>query len=126
MPSRRDGGSFAASTDCRDTAKPCSLQIARRTAARLSAKVGRCLWYQALDETWTRARQSRRDASKATIENSPSRHGVVRTMALSDCPSSNALRQAGRRPSGDSGSSELEVMRPAADAASGVVGWSVA
>jgi hypothetical protein len=42
------------------------------------------------------------------------------------CPSSNALRQARRLPSGGSGSSELEVMRPAADAASGVVGWSVA
>ena len=41
MLSRRAGGSFAASSDCRDTAKPCSLQIARRTAARLSAKVGR-------------------------------------------------------------------------------------
>jgi dihydrofolate reductase len=42
------------------------------------------------------------------------------------CPSSNALRQVRRFPSGGSGSSELEVMRPAADAASGVVGWSVA
>lgn len=72
------------STDPRDTAKPCSLQIARRTAARVSAKVGRCLWYQALDRTWTRARPSRRDANRVTIENSPSRHGVVRAMALSD------------------------------------------
>src|SRR6476620_4916940 len=72
MLSRRAGGSFAASSDCRDTAKPCSLQIARRTAARLSAKVGRCLWYHALVETWILARPSRRDANRATIENSPS------------------------------------------------------
>ena len=82
--SRRAGGSFAVSTDPREMAKPCSIQIARRTAARVSAKVGRCLWYQALDQTWTRVRQSRRDANRVTIENRPSRHGVVRAIALSD------------------------------------------
>jgi len=84
MPSRRAGGSFAASTDPRHTAKPCSLQIARRTAARLSAKVGRCFYCQALVETWILARPSRHDTNRVIIENSPSRHGVVRAMALPD------------------------------------------
>ncbi len=84
MPLRRAGGSFVASRAWRDSAKPCSLQISRRTVARLSAKVGRCLWYQALAETRSWARLLRRDASRATTENRPSRQGVVRAMALSD------------------------------------------
>ena len=67
-----------------DATKPCSLQMARRTAAKLSAKVGRCLWYQAAVAACTRRRPSRRDASRATTENRPSRHGVVRAMAFSD------------------------------------------
>jgi hypothetical protein len=38
----------------------------------------------------------------------------------------DASRQARRFPGGGSGSSELEVMQPATDAASDVVGWFVA
>lgn len=84
MLSQRAGGSFVTSADCLDMTKPCSVQISRRTAARVSAKDGRCLWYQALDETWIQARLSRHDTSRVTIENSPCRHGVVRAMTLSD------------------------------------------
>ena len=84
MPSRRAGKSFAASPECRDAVKPCSLQNSRRAVARVSVKVGRCLCYQALAETWPQARQSRCDANRVATENSPSRQGVVRAMALSD------------------------------------------
>src|SRR5215213_3254074 len=84
MPSRSAGRSFMVSAECRDVIKPCSAQNWRRTAARVSAKVGRSLRYQAVAETRRRAWRSSRVASKATIENSASRQGVVRAIALSD------------------------------------------
>ena len=37
----------------------------------MSANVGRRLWYQALAETWTRVRLSRRAASRATTDDNP-------------------------------------------------------
>src|ERR687894_2028044 len=84
MPSRSAGRSFAASAECRDVIKPCSAQIWRRTAARVSEKVGCSLRYQAVAETRRRAWRSSRVASRATIENSANRQGVVRAIALSD------------------------------------------
>jgi hypothetical protein len=39
------------SAECREVTKPCSIQIWRRTAARVSEKVGRLLRYQAVAET---------------------------------------------------------------------------
>src|SRR5919202_2029648 len=84
MPSRRAGRSFVGLHVRRDVRKPCSRQSWRRTAARVSAKVGRRLRYQAAAETWSRAWRLRRAASRVTTENRPSRQGVVRAMALSD------------------------------------------
>src|SRR4051795_3165776 len=84
MPWRRSGWDFLTSDRRRDVRKPCSAQTRRRTAARVSAKVGRGLRYQAAVQTAERARWSRRAASNATIENSPSRQGVVRATARSD------------------------------------------
>src|SRR3954452_16218805 len=85
MPSRSAGLSFVGSGECRDVSKPCSRQNCRRTAARVSEKVGSFLRYQAMVKTCRRARCSRRvAASSVTIENSPSRQVVVRTIALSD------------------------------------------
>src|SRR3712207_1050905 len=51
MPSRRAGRSFVGLEACRDVRKPCSRQTWRRTAARVSEKVGRGLRYQAAAET---------------------------------------------------------------------------
>jgi hypothetical protein len=84
MPSRRARGRSVTSTDCRDTVKPCSLQIARRAAARPPAKAGRRLWRRALAEAWPRAWPSRRDAGGATPGNGPGGQGAARAMALSD------------------------------------------
>src|SRR5215213_5402621 len=84
MPSRSAGRSFVGSTRCREVSKPCSAQIWRRTAARVSEKVGRLLRYQAASETRRRAWWPRRVASSMTTENSPSRQGVVRAMDWSD------------------------------------------
>src|SRR5215213_1327878 len=47
-------------------------------------EVGCFLRYQAVTEACRRTRGSRRMASSVTIENSPSRQGVVRAIALSD------------------------------------------
>ena len=78
------GGVFSPRPVAADRSKPCSRQNCRRTAARVSAKVGRGLRYQASVRTAERARRSRRAASSVTIENSASRQGVVRAMARSD------------------------------------------
>ena len=84
MPWRSPGRSFLTSGCRPDRSKPCSRQNCRRTAARVSAKVGRGLRYQASVQTAERARRSRRAASSVTIENRASRQGVVRAMARSD------------------------------------------
>src|SRR5215212_8431623 len=84
MPSRSAGWSFAGSDECRDANQPWSHQICRRTAARVSEKVGRFLWYQAVAETRKQAWWPTWVPSRATMENSPSRQGVVRAIALSD------------------------------------------
>src|SRR3954447_10406845 len=84
MPWRRAGLSFVASDRRRDVSKPCSRHSCRRTAARVSAKVGRGLRYQASVDTAVRAWRSRRAASRDTRENSPSRQGVARAIARSD------------------------------------------
>ena len=55
MPSRSAGRSFFASPGWRDRANPARCQKCRRTAARVSAKVGRCLRYQAAVRTADRA-----------------------------------------------------------------------
>src|SRR3954470_4406178 len=84
MPSRSAGWSFAGSDECRDANKPWSRQICRRTAARVSEKVGRFLWYQAVAETRKQAWWPTWVPSRVTMENSPSRQGVVRAIAWSD------------------------------------------
>ena len=84
MPSHNAFDGFLLSVLDWDIEKPCVLQISRRTAARVSAKVGRCLRYQAAVETAKRARLVRHVPSNVTMENSASRHGVVRAIAWSD------------------------------------------
>lgn len=64
--------------------KPCSRQIARRTVASVSLKVGTGLWHHAAVAIRCRSRAGRRAASSVTIENRASRQGVVRVTALSD------------------------------------------
>jgi hypothetical protein len=81
MASRSALGSFLLFGLDPDIEKPCALQISRRTAARVSAKVGCCLRYQAAVETAKRARLVRRVPSNVTMENSASRQGVVRAIA---------------------------------------------
>jgi hypothetical protein len=78
------GTEFMASDRLPDVSKPCSTQNCRRTAARASVKVGRGLRYQASVRTAEHALRLRCAASKATIENSASRQGVVRVIARSD------------------------------------------
>ncbi|RKK01140.1 hypothetical protein EBE87_27315 [Pseudoroseomonas wenyumeiae] len=58
--------------------------MCRRTAARVSLKVGRSLRYQALLAAALRSEALSWAARRVTSENSPSRHGVVRAMARSD------------------------------------------
>ena len=55
-----------------------------RTSAKASAKVGSRLWYQAARRTTPTARLIWRSTNKAISENSPSKAGVVRCMAISD------------------------------------------
>jgi hypothetical protein len=55
MPSHNAFDRFRLSTLDPDIEKPCVRQMSRRTAARVSAKVGRCLRYQAAVETAKRA-----------------------------------------------------------------------
>ncbi len=84
MALRSAGRSFRMSEARREVSKPCSRQNSRRTAARVSLKVGCLLRYQAAVATARRARGLRRAASRVTRENRPSKHGVVRAMARSD------------------------------------------
>ncbi len=87
MPSRSAGRSFVGSGECGEVSKPCSDQTCRRTAARVSEKVGCFLRYQAAVDTRRRARWSRRAASRVTTENSPSRQGVkIGTRSVGQCP----------------------------------------
>ena len=67
-----------------DVTKACSRHSARRTTAMASVKVGRGLAYHAVAATRRRSRALIRVASRVTIENKASRHGVVRATALSD------------------------------------------
>src|SRR3954464_4644467 len=84
MPSSSAGRSFFTSGAIWDVRKPCSRQISRRTAASVSAKVGLFLRYQAAVATARRAWRLSRAAMSVIRENSPSKQGVVRAIALSD------------------------------------------
>jgi hypothetical protein len=55
-----------------------------RTSAKASENVGSRLWYQAACRTISTARVMWRSPNKAISENSPSKAGVVRRMAISD------------------------------------------
>ena len=65
---RSAGRGLAASPARRDISKPCSRQTWRRTAARVSLKVGRDLRYQALFAAAERSEGLSRAASRATTE----------------------------------------------------------
>lgn len=67
-----------------DVAKVRSRQIAQRTAASASAKVGRALGYHAAIAMRRRCWAVSRAASSVTMENRASRQGVVRAIAVSD------------------------------------------
>jgi hypothetical protein len=59
-----------------EVTKPCSRQTSRRTAARVSEKVGRCLRYQALMAVARRAWGVSCFPSRVTSEGRPSRQGA--------------------------------------------------
>src|SRR5215210_3635580 len=84
MPSSSAGRSFFTSGAIWDVRKPCSRQISRRTAASVSAKVGLFLRYQKAVATARRSWRLSRAAMSVIKENSPSKQGVVRAIALSD------------------------------------------
>ncbi len=82
MGKRKRG--FVRARRCGDIAKVRLRQIAQRTAARASAKIGRGLGYYAAAAIRRRWWAGSCAANSVTIENRASRQGLVRATAMSD------------------------------------------